>query len=117
MTNNTQIPTPLELGDDGNSEDGYAIQYSGVDIMRVVGLGEAGCLDPEDNPEQYAIYSAQVKNVASQTICAVNNTYGKGLNPDAYEDVVRSLKEALKELGKHQVIPYSLESILKKCRI
>ncbi len=98
MENNTQLPTPLELGDDGTPEDGYAIQYSGVDIIRVVGLGEAGCLDSEDNPDQYAIYAAQVKNVAEQTISAVNNTYGNGLNPDAYEDVVKGLENAIENL-------------------
>lgn len=53
-------------------------------------------------------------------ITAVNNTYGKGLNPEMYEDVVKALEwsiENLMWLRCSSNTIYELQEILKKASI
>lgn len=75
-----------------------------------------------DSDEVYAKIHQNIEADVHAITTAVNNTYGKGLNPEVYEDVVNGLDWALSMLNElndytnHHGFTLSKEA-LKKARI
>lgn len=108
-----KILSAKEIKDGMTPTPWYAVPYANyINLQTEPYYNEENLLDEEKSPE------APIN--AEALITAVNNTYGKGLNPESYEDVVKALENAIERLSylhTSQLVLDFLKEELKKARI